>query len=300
MAEPTCVVPAGDWTGEGAPWHAEERALYWVDINRFLIHRFDPETTNVRTWFFNEPVTTLGLTDRSDTLIAALGSKLILWQPANDARGDFAAPERDWPRVRSNDGKPDPAGNFWYGTMQNNVAGNGTEIPTTDKALGRVFRVSGDGSYSVERSGIGIANTFAWSPDTRHFYNADTLANAIHVWDYDQRTGTIAGERPFFVGYDRGAPDGSAMDRDGYLWNARYGGGCVVRISPEGTIDRIVELPVAAVTTCAFGGPQLKTLYITSAGGDKGAANGERLAGGLFALAVDVSGLPENKFRVGR
>ena len=299
MAEPICVVPAGDWTGEGAVWHAEEQAVYWTDINRFLIHRFDPVSRAVTTWFFAEPATAIGLTDRPDTLIVALASKLILWQPGNDARAEFAAPDKNWPRVRANDGRPDPAGNFWFGTMQNNVDAGGGDIPITDRTIGRLFRVRADGSSTVEKAGIGISNTFCWSPDKKRFYFADTLANAISVFDYDFRTGTIANERPFFAGFERGSPDGSAVDRDGFLWNARYGGSCVVRVSPEGKVDRIVEMPVRAVTTCTFGGPHLKTLYVTTAGGGVGMEKRERLAGGLFALEVDVAGLPENRFRLG-
>ena len=141
--------------------------------------------------------------------------------------------------------------------------------------------------------GIGISNTFCWSPDAKRFYFADTLANAIHVWNYDLRTGRMPDERPFFVGFERGLPDGSAMDRDGYLWNARYGGGCIVRIAPTGEIDRIVEMPVSRVTNCTFGGPQLKTLFITTA-----RRSDERLSGGLYALTVDVPGLPENRFHL--
>jgi sugar lactone lactonase YvrE len=298
MTKPICIVPAGDWTGEGAVWHAEERALYWVDINRFLIHRFDAQTGNVRNWFFAEPPTALALTDRADTLIVAMASRIILWQPGNDARADFANPERNWPRARLNDGRPDPAGNFWVGSMANNVAKDGSRLAVTETAIGRLFCVHADGSNTVEKTGIGVANTFAWSPDNACFYCGDSSPNTVFVWDYDLRTGRIANERPFFAGFDRGKPDGSAVDRQGYLWNARYGGACLVRVSPDGMVDRIIEMPVAAVTTCTFGGPQLKTLFITTAGAGEGAAKGEQLAGGLFALAVDVPGLPENKFHL--
>ena len=299
MAEPICVVPARDWTGEGALWHAAERALYWVDINRFLIHRYELATRAVRTWFFAEPPTALGLTDRADTLIVALASRLILWQPGNDARADFAILDRDWPKVRLNDARPDPAGNFWAGTMQNNVAENGGDIAITDHTLGRLFRVTGKGTTTVEKTGIAITNTLAWSPDNKRFYCGDSLRNVISVCDYDLATGRIANERPFFAGFERGLPNGSAMDSAGYLWNARYDGGCVVRVAPDGKVDRIVEMPVRAVTTCTFGGPQLKTLFITTARGGLGMANNERLAGGLFTLDVDVPGLPENTFRLG-
>jgi len=289
MSEVKCLVPSGDWTGEGATWHAGENAVYWVDIERFLIHRYEPATGSVRTWFFDEPPTALGLTDRPDTLVVAIGGRLILWQPGNDARAEFAAPEKNWPRARLNDGRPDPAGNFWVGSM-------GYARPEDN--IGRLFRITRDGASTVVKTDIGISNTFCWSPDGTRFYFGDTLANTLAVWDYDVRTGTIANERPFFNGFDRGLPDGSSMDRDGYLWNARYGGGCVVRVAPNGAVDRVVELPAAAVTTCTFGGPALKTLFITTAGGGNGSANKERLAGGLFSLEVDVPGLPENHFRL--
>jgi sugar lactone lactonase YvrE len=298
MAEPVCIVPAGDRTGEGAVWHAVEQALYWADINRFLIHRLDPATGAVKSWFFAEPPTALALTDRSDTLLVALASKVILWQPANDARADFATPEKNWPHVRLNDGRPCPAGYFWVGSMQNNVAHDGADIPITDRSAGRLFRVAARGSSTVEKSGIGITNTLCWSPDSTLFYCGDTLANAIYAWDYDARTGTVRNERPFFADFDRGSPDGSAMDREGNLWNARYGGGCVVRVDPGGKVDGVVEMPVGNVTTCTFGGPDLRTLYLTTAQGGHG--RGERLAGGLYAVAVDTPGLPENKFRLER
>ena len=293
MRSPHCVVPSGDGTGEGAVWHALHKAVYWVDINRFLIHRFEPETGNVRNWLFSEPVVTLGLTERPDTLIVALASHVILWQPANDARADFANPERGRAGVRLNDGRPDPAGNFWVGSMANNVGPDGEDLDVAFGDLGALFRIAPDGSCTTEVTGVGIANTLCWSPDATRFYFADTPANAIFLWDYDLKTGRIANERPFFTDFERGLPDGSAMDSEGYLWNARYGGGCVLRIAPTGEIDRVVEMPASNVTTCTFGGPDLKTLFITTA-----RRADERLSGGLFALQVDVPGLPENRFRL--
>lgn len=294
-----CVAPTGDWTGEGALWDADGNAVWWVDINRFLIHRLDAANGDVRTWFFAEPPTAIALTDRPGTFVVALASRVILWQPANDARSDFARPDIDHPRVRSNDARADPAGNFWLGTMQNNVAPNGSDIPITDDTLGRLYRIAPDGSWLTAKTGIGISNTVAWSPDGRRFYFADTLRNVISVWDYDAASGMIANERPFFSGFERGSPDGSAVDSAGYLWNARYGGACVVRLAPDGSIDRVIDVPVGAPTTCTFGGPDLKTLYITSAGGGSAMAKGEQLGGGLFAMPVDAPGLPENRVRLG-
>ena len=165
MGEVECLVPAGDWTGEGAVWHAGEQALYWVDISRFLIHRYDPASRATWSWLFPEPPTTLALTDRPDTIAVALGGRIVLWQPRTDARTDFAFPEDNWPNARLNDGRADPAGNLWVGSMQNNVADDGSDRPITDRAAGRLFRVAPDGGVTVVKTGIGIANTFAWSPD---------------------------------------------------------------------------------------------------------------------------------------
>jgi sugar lactone lactonase YvrE len=296
MGDVACIVPAGDWTGEGAVWHAGERALYWVDIQRFLIHRYDPASRASWSWFFTEPPTTLALTTRDDTLVVALGGKVILWRPRDDHRSEVAFPEDNWPRVRLNDGRADPSGNFWVGSMQNNVAEDGSDRPITDKGAGRLFRITPAGAVSVARTGIGISNTFCWSPDARRFYFGDTLKNAIDVYDFDAATGTISGGRPFFAGYGRGSPDGSAMDREGHLWNARYGGACVVRVAPDGSVAGVLDMPCDNITTCTFGGPELRTLFITTAHG--GSGSGRRLAGGLYAAEVDVPGLAENRFRL--
>jgi sugar lactone lactonase YvrE len=297
MADVVCLVPAGDWTGEGAVWHEGEQALYWVDISRFLIHRYDPASRATWSWLFAEPPTALALTDRPDTLAVAVGGRIQLWQPRTDSRADFAFPEDNWPKARLNDGRADPAGNFWVGSMQNNVAGDGSDRPITDRAAGRLFRVAPDGGVTVVKTGIGISNTFAWSPDQRHFYFADTLTNTIDVYDYDAAAGSIGRGRSFFAGYDRGAPDGSAVDSAGTLWNARYGGACVVGVSRDGGVAGLIEVPCDNVTTCTYGGPGLRTLYITTARG--GSSPGSQLAGSLYAVEMEVPGLPENRFRLG-
>jgi sugar lactone lactonase YvrE len=297
MGEPVCIVPAGDWTGEGAVWHEGEQALYWVDIGRFLVHRYDPASKATWSWLFDRPPTTLALTDRPDTLAVALGGSIVLWQPRTDTRADFAFPEDHWPKARLNDGRADPAGNLWVGSMHNNVGDDGSDRPIDDRAAGRLFRIAPDGKVTVVKTGIGISNTFAWSPDATRFYFADTLRNDIHVFDYDAATGTVSNEQPFCAGHERGAPDGSAVDSEGYIWNARYGGRCILRIAPDGKVAGLIEMPCDNITTCTFGGPDLKTLYVTTARG--GSSPGSRLAGSLYAVAMDVPGLAENRFRIG-
>ena len=149
----------------------------------------------------------------------------------------------------------------------------------------------------VIETDIGIPNTVCWSPDRRHFYFGDTLKNEIRVYDYDIATGEIGPGRPFFAGFERGLPDGSAMDGEGYLWNCRYGGGCVVRVAPDGSIDRVIDIPAGNVTTCTFGGPELTTLYVTTAAADR--APDDRLAGSLFAIETGIRGMAENAFSLG-
>lgn len=294
IGEPVCVAPTGDVCGEGVVWHSGQHAVYWTDINRFLIHRFTPADQNVRSWFFEEPVTAITLTDRPETLAVSLGSSVILWESATDARPKPLFCLEGWPKVRLNDARVDPRGSLWIGSMRNNVNadGSGGEAGGKDGAL---FRVDPDASVKVWRRDIGIANTLAWSPDRKRFYFGDTLANTIWQYDYDETTGAITNERPFLRGFERGLPDGSTVDSEGYLWNCRFFGGCIVRVAPDGTIDRVVEMPVQNITTCTFGGPDLKTLYVTTAQIESPA--GDRLAGGLFALETEVAGLPENRFR---
>lgn len=293
IGEPECIAPTGDRCGEGPVWSAEEPALYFTDINRFLIHRFDPQNASVKSWFFDRPVTALALTDSPGTLAVALGSGLLLWAPRTDDRSDHGFQLEGWPSVRLNEGRPDPRGSLWLGSMRNNVAPDGTpgEAGGTDGVL---FRVDPDGAVSRWKSHIGISNTMAWSPDHQRFYFADTLENTVYVYDYDRATGAISGERPFFTGFARGLPDGSAMDSRGFLWNCRYGGGCIVRVAPDGSIDRVIEMPTTNITSCTFGGEEYRTLYVTTA--SVGAPPGERLAGSLFAIQSEVPGLPENRF----
>jgi sugar lactone lactonase YvrE len=294
VSEPICAAPTGDVCGEGAVWHSAEQVLYWTDINRFLIHRFNPGHGSVKTWFFDEPVTTLVLTDRDDTLAVALGSRVISWEPGTDTRRDLGFALPGWPAVRLNDGRADPEGSLWVGSMRNNVRSDGsaTEAGGLD---GILYRIDPDGTVSEWKRHIGISNTFAWSPDKTLFYFADTLANQIWVYKYDRTQKAIADERSFLTRFPRGDPDGSAMDSDGYLWNCRYGGSCIVRVAPNGAVDRIIEMPTPNITTCTFGGRDYRTLYITTA--SAGRLPGDRFAGGLFALQTDVPGLPENRFR---
>jgi sugar lactone lactonase YvrE len=292
---PLCIAPTADRCGEGVVWHAAQSTVYWTDINRFIIHGFSLADRGVRSWFFEEPATAIVLTDRDDTLAVVLASGVILWQPSQDTRRPFGFQLDGYPKVRLNDARVDPQGSLWAGTMRNNVNPDGSsgEAGGLDGVL---YRIDGNKAVSTHRMNIGVSNTLAWSPDRKHFYFADSLANVIWSYDYDEASRTISNEKSFFEGYSRGLPDGSTMDAEGFLWNCRYGGNCVVRVAPDGKIDRVIEMPTPNITTCTFGGADHSTLYITTAAA--GAPPGDRVAGSLFALQPGVKGQPENRFKV--
>lgn len=292
---PAAVV--GDRCGEGAVWCPEEGAVYWTDINRFLVHRLTWPDRRLATWIFEEPTTALALSTEPGRLLVALASKLIWWWPADDRRRDHGFRLAGHPEVRLNDGRADPQGCFWVGSMYNNVAEDGgpTEVHrASDKGV--LFRIAPDGHWTEERRGIGIANTLCWSPDGAHFYFGDTMRNEIRAYAYDRATGDIADDGVHLAGYEWGVPDGSAIDAEGYVWNCRWGGGGIVRIAPDGTVDGFHAVPTLNVTTCTFGGPDLATLFVTSARNDRNP--GDRLAGSLWAMEPGVRGFPDNRVKV--
>ncbi len=292
----TCVAPVGDWCGEAACWNADDGRLYWTDVNRFLTHSYDPGSGETRHWLWEEPVVALSLTDRTGVMLVGLGSRLVLWTPETDRREPHAFVYGAHPAARLNDGRAAPDGSFWIGSMAHNV-GPGGEPLAVAAGLGELLRFApGKTTPTVHKRGVGISNTVCWSPDETRFYFGDSLRNAIEVWDYDAATGAISNERPFFAGYERGGPDGSEIDAEGCLWNARWGGSCVVRVTPEGDVDRVVEIPALNVTTCAWGGEDLDTLFITSARVTTG--DSDRLGGSLFALTDAGRGVPAYRVRL--
>ncbi len=292
---PAAIV--GDRCGEGAVWCAEESAVYWVDINRFLVHRLSWPDCALMTWLFEEPPTALALSTEPGRLLVALASRLTWWWPAQDRRLDHGFHLPDYPSVRLNDGRADPAGNFWIGTMYNNVTPDGGDTnqhASPDK--GSLYRIRPDGSATRALLGIGIANTLCWSPDETHFYFADTMRNEIRRYAYDAARGEIGSSELHLVGFEHGVPDGSAIDCEGHVWNCRWGGRGLARVAPDGSHVSFHPVPTLNLTTCAFGGPDLSLLFITSARND--AEPGDRLAGSLWVMEPGVRGLPERRVLV--
>lgn len=294
IGNPVCLAATGDKCGEGILWEPQSQCVYWTDINRFLVHCYRVERAELKTWFFSEPVTCVLPTDKSGFLLLVTGSGAMLWQQERDVRHDPFFKLPGWPRVRCNDAGIDPYGRLWVGTMRNNVGEDG-EPNETGGTDGVLYRIDNSGAAAEMRRELGISNTLLWSADSR-FYFGDTLRNVIWSYSYRAEDGSITDERPFFAGFERGWPDGSAIDSHGYVWNCRYGGKCIVRVAPDGAIDRVIEMPVSNLTNCTFGGRDRNILYVTSAGAEAG--KWERFGGCLFALDTSVQGLLCHPFRL--
>ncbi len=297
MSEVVCIFDAQDKLGEGIIWDVAEGVLWWVDVPRpSAIHRFNPATSSHDKWAMPEMV--MSLSKRRDgRLLVASHYGLNVFDPKDGSLKRVAAPEADRPLNRSNDGATDAAGNFWFGTMRNNIGDDNSYLNITDSS-GSLYRVGAD-LIPVRMEGqIGISNSTAWSPDAKTMYFADTLAGTIYAYDFDPALGAISNRRIFSDVQGHGYPDGSCVDAEGYLWNARWEGGCVIRFATDGSVDRIVEVPASRVTCCSFGGADLGTLYITTSRlhltANELAAQPQ--AGGLFAYHPGVTGQLPNLF----
>lgn len=273
-----------DILGESALWSVEDEALYWVDIRLPAIRRWSYASGTTTTWQMPDLVGSIALM-RGRRLLVALRDRLEIFH-LNDGTLEMLSvldvPHAD---IRCNDGRCDRQGRFWFGTMNNVTRG-------PEGSLYRFDRQSGCKKFF---SGIRIPNSLAWSPDGRTMYFADSLTYAIYRYPFDAESGTF-GERQLFAQTTAPAiPDGSCVDCDGYLWNAEHGGWRLTRYAPDGRIDRTVELPVEHPTSCAFGGPELDVLYVTTATqrmSDEQLRQ-QPLAGAVLALRPGVTGLPE-------
>lgn len=273
--------------GEGPFYDGATRALYWVDIIAGEVWSLKTDSGETRTWGFDEPVSAV-VPRQSGGLLIALANGLVFLDPETGKHTPFVAPEGKDSGNRSNEARVDPQGRFWLGTMQNNIGSAGEDLPIT-RSQGALYRVMPDGAVTRMEKDIGISNTLCWDEARGRLYFADTLAGVIFVYDWDGATGEIANRRVFAGPHERGFPDGSALDAEGYLWNARWGGSCIIRYAPDGRINRIIDVPVQQPTSCVFAGDDLKTLYVTSARAGLGDAANE-LDGALLCASVDVAG----------
>ncbi len=274
--------------GESPVWDAGAGCVRWIDCMGHRLHRYDLAAGATASVDVGEPVHSIGLCDDGG-LVAAMASGFGLLDPQTGAFDPLSRPEEARPDYRFNDGKCGPDGRFWAGSMPRNYTGAG----------GRLYRLGPGGAVAAMADGFTVPNGPGWSLDGSVFYIADSPAGAIFRYGFDA-AGGVPGPRAVAVesGLAPGWPDGMAVDAEGCLWSARWDGGCVVRFTPQGAVDRIVGMPVSRPTSCAFAGPDLDILVVTSgaAGMDEAARAAEPLAGGLFAFSPGVRGAPVGTF----
>jgi sugar lactone lactonase YvrE len=272
---------AGAQLGEGPTWDAGSARLLWVDILAGEVHRFDPATCQDTVLRTGQHVGA-AKPRAAGGLVVNLRDGVGLYDPDGGFRwlADLAAAG-----CRGNDAAVDAAGRLWAGTMRYDEAPRG----------GRLYRVSPDGEVVTVLDAVTVSNGVGWSPDGRRMYYVDSPTRRVDMLDVDTATGLVAGRRTFLdLRGVAGFPDGLAVDADGCVWVAFWEGGAVRRFTPAGETDRTIEVPTTRTTACAFAGPDLQDLYITTAAAGLDAA--QPLAGSLFVLPAAAPGLPTHPF----
>jgi sugar lactone lactonase YvrE len=285
-----CVLPCDAIVGESPLWHMQERRLYWVDIQGKEVHRFDPATARNETFSLPDIVTCLAFRKQGG-LVLTLRKNFAFFDPDSGKLEMLASVEADKPDNRFNDGRVDPQGRFWAGTMGNTA---------WDQPVGSLYRFDPDQTLTRMQSNVACSNGTAWSPDGRIMYYTESFRYAIFAYDFDASTGTLTNRR-VFAAVDRqlGAfPDGLCVDAEGGVWSNQVGIGRVVRYDPAGNITCEIQLPVPRACGCAFGGDDLQTLFITSARETMTTQDLQKapLSGSLFAVKTGMKGLPAIAF----
>ena len=285
MMQPELIADYQCHTGENPLWHPLERRLYWTDITRGKLFRYDPATGKHEQCYSGAPVG--GFTIQADgalLLFMARGA-IAKWR---DGHFDTVVEEiPDERESRFNDVIADPVGRVFCGTM-----------PTPARP-GRLYRLDLDGELHLLLEGIGVSNGMGFTLDRRRMYYTDSPAHSIYLFDYDAQTGALSNQRVWLhTPEGAGAPDGMTVDAQGYVWSARWGDSALYRYTPDGVEERRIEFPAKNVSSVAFGGDDLSDLYVTTALTDGTKSEQGEGAGALFRLRLGLRGLPEFFSRV--
>jgi sugar lactone lactonase YvrE len=282
------VIDARATLGEGPLWHASRRQLVWVDIEGHDIHLSDPDTGADERIHVAEHIGCV-VAAGDDLLVLGLRSGFAVLDLAARRRVHIEDPEHHLPDNRFNDGKCDPAGRLWAGTMAIDES----------HGAGALYRLDPDLTVHLMIPSVSISNGLDWSLDHRTMYYVDSPTRRVVAYDYDERTGAIGNPRAVFqVPEDAGFPDGMSIDEEGCLWIALWNGARVIRLDPARgeMVDRI-DMPVSRPSSCAFGGADLDELFITSASNLPPVRRArEPQAGGVFRVRPGVRGLPAVDF----
>jgi D-xylonolactonase len=272
--------------GEGTLWHEGEQKLYWLDIPNGSIYRYDPRAGRHERVYAGEVIGGFTIQADGSLLLFMARGAVRSWK-----RGELSTVIEEIPEEREarfNDAIADPEGRVFCGTLS-------TSTPRRPRCL---YRLERDGTIRRLLEGIGISNGMGFSPDLKRMYHTDSSKGEIYVFDYDRGSGAIGNQRVLIrVPASEGEPDGLTVDAEGFLWSARWNGGCIVRFSPEGREVLRVRVPARKVSCLAFGGRDYKDIYISTAGGENREAEGPG-AGALFRVNLGIAGRAEFASRV--
>jgi sugar lactone lactonase YvrE len=289
MTDVTCVLDARARLGECPVWSAEEQALYWVDIHAPALHRLDPATGATRTWPMPSRIGSFGLRESGGAVVALEDGFSLLDLDTGELRF-VTGPDRV-PGIRFNDGKVSPDGRFFAGTM---------DEEQLSRPIAALYRLDPDLSMHRVVEDLIVSNGLAWSGDGATMYHSDSKGPVIWAYDYDPATGGLSGRREVARPTEEiGRPDGAATDEEGGYWSAGISAGVLNRWMPDGRLDRSIPLPCSNPTAPCFGGPDMRTIFVTSLRHDLPAdvLAAKPLSGGIFAVRVDVPGVPVSRFR---
>ncbi len=278
--EPELIADYECECGEGPLWHPLEKRLYWVDIPKGRIFRFDPATGKHEMCYEDEMVGGFTIQEDGALLLFRTKGEVVIWRD-----GKITTVIKEIPEEREtlfNDVIADPAGRVFCGTL------------SKKGEPGRLYRLDTDGSITKVLDNIGCSNGIGFTLDRKQMYYTDTHALTIYLFDYDRETGAISNQRIFvkMPSAEADHPDGMTVDAEGYIWSASWDGWCIIRFTPQGVEEQRIRFPAKQVSSVTFGGEDLTDMYITTAGGDNKAENGPG-AGALFRLRLGIKGMPE-------
>jgi L-arabinonolactonase len=287
---PIEIFRVGNILGEGILWDSRREALWWTDIQGRQLHRYEWSNGTMRILDAPERIASFGLVEASEKLIAAFAGGIALYDAHEQSVDWLGLPEALDPGIRFNDGRVDRCGRFWSGTM---VEGDRLV------ASGCLYSIDVTGKARCHVRGVRISNGLCFSPDGTQLYFADSPTRTIRVYELREPEGFLGTPRLFAQTPEGAFPDGAAIDEDGCMWSAHWGAGRIVRYTPEGRIDRVLEVPTRQPSCVCFGGPALDVLCVTTAreGLDISTLHAEPHAGDVFLYRAGVQGLPEQEYR---
>ncbi|MEL4281913.1 SMP-30/gluconolactonase/LRE family protein [Shewanella mangrovisoli] len=291
VGELLMTIPVGNHLGEGVLWDELHQSIWWTDILSAVIYRFHLDNRTLDTFPMPHRVGSFGLTAKPTTLIVAFDIGIAFYDIEDQSLTWLAQPEAQIEGNRFNDGRIDRQGRFWAGTM--------VEQRHSEAQHAALYCIDENGDCHQRLTHLEISNGLCWSPDGRTLYHADSPTHQIHQYDVDIQTGLLSRKRLFAITSNRVFPDGSDVDAAGYLWNAQWGGGQVVRYRPNGEVDLILKLPVTHPTSIAFGGERREFLIVTSAKHSLEASQLEQepQAGDVFIYQLNgICGLDSPRF----